>query len=395
MTPFDRFAALNLDPTHEHVKVSSAGSQLPDSEFALVVKSSTGSVRHLPMHNRLSFGDSVAVLLESQDILPSLCVKTSAARMLKRMDAYGIAGGEIREELADLGAGAPGDVLYWSEVAPEWTKLEVQKASSVLATTRMDLPVVSSWQIDAVEGPFEVRKISDIRPIERWTSENLTKLSEADRRKMACGLRAAYEGLGADFSSPHVVAKVSTFVERYAGGRVREDAKRMIVARLRALEKTSTFVEEDVLQSFSRAYMAIADSIGEHTTRADAEEFVGMLSELDKTSGISPPVPAVGTLFYAILEEPARDLTKVSARKDDESEVDTFHQTKIRKKHLKALSVVNLEILEKTLGEEAVNALREDPVDVYKSLPAPQRRIVAQFVEKFIILSQKNLDGAV
>ena len=392
MTPFDRFAALNLSPSEELTKTSAKRLDLPDSEYALVVKTSGGQARHLPMHNTLSCADSVALLLEKgESLLPPLCVKTAAARLLRRMDQLGVENSDVRSELEHMASQASPDVLYWGEVDREWTRHEVEKASSYSEEARMDLPVLHRWELTAVQGEFEVTKVSDIQKCSHWFSRNLSSLSETDRRAMALGIADSYAALGADLENPMLRMKVSTVVPSYAGRRVREDARDILLNRPKVLEKTSHFNEPDVLSAFDSAYRSIADEFTESVTVEKAEELAAMVAKLDKESGVRGMTPAYQAIFYAVGEAPGKDLTKVAATKADENTVYQFHQTTIRRKHLKALKAANMEKLEKVLGEDAVDALRQDPIDVFKSLPKPHKDIVAKFVEEYIVLPAKDL----
>ena len=373
---------------------------LPDSEYALVVRDKLSSVRRLPMYSQDEWIESVAYFeAVARHELPPVLVKQAAARFVDRALALEMPACEPVENLLKTSAGFPPVALEWDDIQEHWERYVALRQPETEKTSASTEPLVE-WSLEGVKGPdgsplpFRIHCVRELVAAESWGNEHSTKLSSADKRRLARGILLGYAKMGFPVKTPSFVAKLSSVVRGYGGLRVRPDAPALIQDRVPFLKTSGVCQGNDsVFQKVSRAYEALSRRAQKAETLEEFEKIAAQVDALDRASGNEFPVSAHQSVFFGVDEDiknPGR--LKTSASEDSEV-VYSSGATIIKGHQLKKAATLRLKPLEAYLGEGAVEEFRKDPVAVFKSLPLPHKKLVANYVEEKILSQHQGSEA--
>lgn len=378
MEGFDYFAmqvqeAKTSHPASYHMLIG----QLPESEFALVVKSSAGAVHAWPMHNPQAHAAASARFEQERDRLPPAVAMSVQARLAHRSQEL---GAKTSEEAEGLDPSA----VYWSSEEEHFIRRQLrrqrrEKEASAPSPQRHEHPVIAAWSLahadnKGVKVSFVVRKRSDLNDAIHFFEKSYAKLSSSDRRRMALGIRRVYEEMGLDLRDSEMLSKISSVVRTYGGKQVRWEAVNHLQDRARMCRQGHGLAKQSsTRQKAEQTYekLAVALEAGE-----DPEKIAHRTDILDSALHLDV-VPAHEAVFCGMGEY---DVVKQSVDDFRDDPVYTHRELIIRQSDLEKLPLIPLQRLENLLGEEVIVDLRNDPVAAFKKLDADQRKIVAHYV---------------
>jgi hypothetical protein len=361
-------------------KTSSVLGQLPDSEFGLVVRDGSQRLAVLPIHDEDSVAMSAAHVIAGDDVLSPGLRKMASLRIISRMQEMGEEAPRELQLIASSSAEVP-RITEWAAMVD--SEEPVEKTSSA-----PDLPQLFEVEVPFVGGEdFTMRTMSDLRDAEAYINTWHDKMSSTDLRSFRKAISEAYSQMDIpeDRSAMNSFAREKSSM--YLGTDPRANAEAHIQARIDAVPapKASSALRgivDDMAAEFRNAYDC--DDLQQRTERL--EKLAADLDTFDRTLGLDDMLPGVLSVFYAPGEG---DFLKRSAGADPakmkEDPKHEFGHIIIREsdiKHLASRGVASR--LEQVLPEEVVDALVDDPLTIFKSLPLPQKKVVAEFVHEFV-----------
>jgi len=365
----------------DYAKVST--EHLPDSEFALLCNGPTGAlVRRFPMATPDMAKVSSAQLVGYSNVLPDSLRSGVAAALRDRLKDFG-----EEPPLLLMKISGPVSRTHWDWL-PEWDELALEGAAQKTSAAAPRPPLVHAFEVGA--NPLipehepvviEIRSQEDADKVRDWTVQNRFKASSYSTATLAEGVLTAYEKMGTDLKSPWAQAYLSDLMKLSAGA-VRFGASFQLADRDDALDQIK--VSETMREAgpeMVKAYRAVLsevrrlESAGKPLPEDKARSYATKLSHLDEALGIQSPTRAFEAFFFSGPEKRSEASPSVYAQ----------NATIIRESDLERLKTANLKGLIDLLGEDTVEALREDPVQTFKGLNTIQQRWMANWIQDFAL----------
>lgn len=314
--------------------------RLPDSLFALVVRTKEASLRKFPCTDKANTGMSIVYFLDhAQPLLPAEFQKTAARNLVTACHWYGIDPPQALAKLA--GTDQPADsidpVVEMSMVKPVE---EQSKQADYCLPEQQKYPLNSYRQVQEAVAYFE---------------KNAHRFEPRTRRTYCKNLEKRASEIGLDL--PEVVRHYASTTPAEPGDIYEQITRRM---------------EKAASPKLSAAYSILYKRANAMT----APQFAGALEELDKTAGLDEQ-------WDQGIEDPWKTtfaLPKVAFYSFSDTE---GYITEVDLKNLGGWKT----LLKRSFEDDWVEAFAKDPVGTFSALPLDQKKIVIKFAK---VIRQKG-----
>lgn len=386
MYTFSEFAGLVERVTDAgRSKTSSAAEgapSLPRNSYALVVHGQE-TIQALPMAPIPALAESAAFLLsDSSEELPATVRKVSAARVAACLDAMGVTGA-YKDELESIADGQLPRELTWGELQLEY--LKHFSSGAVKESAR----VTHKWSLECASGEFQVSCTQDALDADQWLHDHAHKLTSTEKRSMARNVVKALRELGVDPRGDYIFPKLSAETKAFGGDKVRPNVASLLVYRGEELRPSPELSCEVTRQKVSSVYKSSNLAASSYRTREEFDTMAERLDHLEQTLEVK------GRDVHLDVFLPLGEDVGLFEKRAESLKWEVIHTSysgvRILRCHLDALARLDLTPIEKKLGEKVAEGLRDEPVDVFNSLPAPQKEFVSQFLLDTVVFPQKNV----
>lgn len=392
MTPFDICRHLLTASVQEASLKQSGSGSYPASEYAVAIRhdglvdgkyrSRFIRVGEITKQSELASTRQLVTAMERSGVLPEYAAEWARARV------------DIREQefAEDSASTKVSGELEWDDRFDDFygeirDRYLESGSEAETAVKQSSMQKLSSYEIR--HRTVEISSLADVADTVKLFRDHERGLRVTEKRSLAKAVREALQKVSR-LPDPEVAARLPAEINAYAGDTQKTSSPYLIRARAQKIRQGFGSISVDRRDVVASAFDSLADVLADNVKLSgglDLESVAQKLSELDEVCDLPGLPDAYQTLFYPLGEQP---VLKLSAD-DDDPYIYQFGQIMIRRSDVEKLPLVPMKELERFLSESKVDALREDPVPTFESLPEGLKRIVAEFIEESIRTRQKHL----
>jgi len=300
--------------------------RLRDELFALVLDNGGEHLKKFACTDACNTAISVIYLLDhAKDILPIEAVKTAAANLELACTMYGL---DIPEQLSKLAE------TKVSEISPSLDVTDLEAPEKAVTADRYALKKEARYPIDSY---------TDAQRAIEYFEKHASMLHPAKRREFSLNITKRADELG---------IPVPAMIKKYAGASYQDDLTLKGHIALR-MEKVGEKKHADL-------YKGLFEKRGSVTPGV----FANMLMEIDSETGLEH-------LWDGAISDPFTS----TLRHKEAGYSYTSSQGYVDEEDLKKLTEFG-DLIEKAFGKEFREEFVKKPVDVFKSLPDPEKRTI-------------------